>query len=227
MEERNGAGMAYAAGFLGRVLIERGDLDGARAALMSCPQPTPGSDGEAVVRGTTVELLLAERDWTRALVEAELHREGLGDVDNVAWAPWRSLKARALDGFERRDEARALLEDELVQARRWGATTSRASACRRAGRSASRWALPPTSRTCPGSWPSRPSSWIGPTCRRTCRAGLRADSHNYLLPSRRGRRPAHADARPASPRRSLDAVAHAQPPPRAGGLAGGGRSGDR
>ena len=83
MGEQNGAGMAYAAGFLARVLIERGDLDGARAALMSCPQPTPGSDGEAVVRRTTVELLLAEGDWTRALAEADLHRERLGDVDNV------------------------------------------------------------------------------------------------------------------------------------------------
>ena len=106
MEEQNGAAMAYAAGFLARVLIERGDLDGARAALMSCPQPTPGSDGEAVVRRTTVELLLAEGDWTRALAEAELLRERLGGVDNVAWVPWRSLTAQALDGLERRDEAR-------------------------------------------------------------------------------------------------------------------------
>ena len=133
MEEQNGAGMAYAAGFLARVLIERGDLDGARAALMSCPQPTPGSDGEAVVRRTTVELLLEEGDWTRALAEAELHRERLGDVDNVAWAPWRSLTARALDGLERRDEARALLEEELVKARHWGAPGSLARTLRLLG----------------------------------------------------------------------------------------------
>ena len=121
MEEQSGAGMEYAAGFLARVLIERGDLEGARAALMSSPSPTPGSDGEAVVRGTTVELLLAEGDHTRALAEAELHRERLGDVDNVAWAPWRSLTARALAGLDRPDEARELLEEELVQARHWGA----------------------------------------------------------------------------------------------------------
>ena len=133
MGEQNGAGMAYAAGFLARVLIERGDLDGARAALMSCPQPTPGSDGEAVVRRTTVELLLAEGDWTRALAEADLHRERLGDVDNVAWAPWRSLTARALDGLERRDAARALLEEELVKARRWGAPGSLARTLRLLG----------------------------------------------------------------------------------------------
>jgi DNA-binding CsgD family transcriptional regulator len=133
LEEQIGAGMAYAAGFLARVLIERGDLDGARAALTSCPQPTPGSDGEAVVRGTTVELLLADGDWRRALVEADLDRERLGDVDNVAWAPWRSLKARALDGLERRDAARTLLEEELVKARHWGAPGSLARTLRLLG----------------------------------------------------------------------------------------------
>ena len=130
MEEQSGAAMAYAAGFLARVLIERGDLEGARAALMRCPQPTPGSDGEAVVRRTTVELLLAEGDHTRALAEAELLRERLGDVDNVAWVPWRSLTAQALDGLERRDEARALLEEELVKARHWGAPGSLARTLR-------------------------------------------------------------------------------------------------
>ena len=130
MEEQSGAAVAFAAGFRARVLIERGDLEGARAALMSCPQPSPGSDGEAVVRRTTVELLLAEGHHTRALAEAELLRERLGDVDNVAWVPWRSLTAQALDGLERRDEARALLEAELVKARHWGAPGSLARTLR-------------------------------------------------------------------------------------------------
>ena len=133
MGEQNGAGMAYAAGFLARVLIERGDLDGARAALMSCPPPTPGSDGEAVVRRATIELSLAEGDWARALTEADMHRERLAGVDNVAWAPWRSLTARALDGLERGGAARALLEEELVKARRWGAPASLARTLRLLG----------------------------------------------------------------------------------------------
>jgi DNA-binding CsgD family transcriptional regulator len=133
MGEENGAGMAYAAGFLARVLIERGDLDGARAALTSCPEPTRGSDEDAVVRRTTVELLLAEGHWQRALVEAALHRERLGDVDNVAWAPWRSLTAQALEGLHRRDDAQASLEEELVAARRWGAPGSLARTLRLLG----------------------------------------------------------------------------------------------
>jgi DNA-binding CsgD family transcriptional regulator len=133
MEEQNGAGMAYAVGFLARVLLERGDLDGARAALGSCPQPTPGSDGDALVRGSTVELSLAEGDWARALAEADLHHERLGGVENVAWAPWRSLKAQALDGLDRRVEALALLDEELVEARRWGAPGSLARTLRLLG----------------------------------------------------------------------------------------------
>jgi DNA-binding CsgD family transcriptional regulator len=133
MGEEHGAGMAYAAGFLARVLIERGDLDGARAALMSCPEPTQGSDEDAVVRRTTVELLLAEGHWQRALAEADLHRERLRDVDNVAWAPWRSLTAQALVGLDRRDDAQALLEQELVEARRWGAPGSLARTLRLLG----------------------------------------------------------------------------------------------
>jgi DNA-binding CsgD family transcriptional regulator len=133
MEEQNGAGMAYAAGFLTRVLIERGDVEGARAVLTSCPQPTAGSDGDAVVRRSTIELLLAEGNRARALAEADLHRERLGKVENVAWAPWRSLKAQALDGLERRDEALAHLEEELVEARRWGAPGSLARTLRLLG----------------------------------------------------------------------------------------------
>ncbi len=121
MGEQNGAGKAYAVGFLSRALIERGELEGARAALTGCPPPTPGSDGDALVRRSTIELSLAEGDWARALAETNLYRERLGSVENVAWAPWRSLKAQALDGLERRDEALAVLDEELVQARRWGA----------------------------------------------------------------------------------------------------------
>jgi DNA-binding CsgD family transcriptional regulator len=133
MEERNGAGMAYAVGYLTRVLIERGDLDGARAALKSAPRPTPRSDGDALIRRATVELSLAEGDWGRALAEAEAHRERPGSVENPAWAPWRSLRAQALHGLERLDEALPLLDEELVEARRWGAPGSLARTLRLLG----------------------------------------------------------------------------------------------
>jgi DNA-binding NarL/FixJ family response regulator len=105
---------------LARVLVERGDLAGARAALAGCPEQSPASDGDALIRYGTIELLLEEGRWEQALAEADTLRARLRSEDGVAWAPWRSLKALALDALERRDEALELLEDELVVARRWG-----------------------------------------------------------------------------------------------------------
>jgi DNA-binding CsgD family transcriptional regulator len=43
---------------------------------------------------------------------------------NAAWATWRPVKARALDLLGRRDEAAALLVEELELARRWGARSA-------------------------------------------------------------------------------------------------------
>jgi DNA-binding CsgD family transcriptional regulator len=121
VEDQYGVGMAYVSAFLSRVLLERGDLAGARAALANRGSPSPGSDGDTLGRRSEIELLLGEGRWAQALVEAETYRDRLGNVDNVAWAPWRSLTAAALEGLRDRAAAVALLEQELVQARRWGA----------------------------------------------------------------------------------------------------------
>jgi DNA-binding CsgD family transcriptional regulator len=45
-------------------------------------------------------------------------------IANPAWAPWRGLKARALAGLGRLDEAVALAEEEVARLRRWGAASS-------------------------------------------------------------------------------------------------------
>ena len=120
VEEQNGFGKAYAVGLLARVLVERGDLVGARAALASCPEQSPASDGDALMRHGTIELLLEEGRWEQALAEADALRARLRSEDGVAWAPWRSLKALALDALGRGDDAIELLEDELVVSRHWG-----------------------------------------------------------------------------------------------------------
>ena len=116
-----GLGTAYVAAYLGRVLTERGDFDGARLALAGRGRPEPGSDGDALVRRAEIELLLAERRWEEALSATDAYRSCLRADDNPAWAPWRSLRAQALDGLDRRAEASALAEEELDAARRWGA----------------------------------------------------------------------------------------------------------
>ncbi len=121
VEDQYGVGMDYVSAFLCRVLLERGDLAGARTALANRGNPSPGSDGDTLGRRSEIELLLAEGQWPQALTAAEAYRDRLGSVDNVAWAPWRSLTAAALEGLGDRNAAIVLLEQELVDARRWGA----------------------------------------------------------------------------------------------------------
>jgi hypothetical protein len=125
----NSPAVPHAAGLLARVLLERGDRAGARAVLAGCGNPLPGSDGDGLVRRSKVELLLAEGSWGRALAEADEYHARLRGVDNPAWAPWRSLKALAFDGLGRREEAVALLEQELVRVRRWGAPGALGRTC--------------------------------------------------------------------------------------------------
>jgi DNA-binding CsgD family transcriptional regulator len=117
----NSPAIAHAAALLARVLLERGDLVGARAVLAGSGNPLPGSDGDGLVRRSEIELLLGEGSWEQALAEVDQYHALLRDVDNPVWGPWRSLKALAFNGLGRREEAVALLEQELVRARHWGA----------------------------------------------------------------------------------------------------------
>jgi DNA-binding CsgD family transcriptional regulator len=128
-----GPSLAYGAGFLGRTLIEKGDLAGARTALAGRGHPNPQSDGDGLVRRGEVELLLAESRWDEAHTAADGYHARLRGIENPAWAPWRSLKALALDGMGRHDEARALLDEELDASRRWGAPGALARALRLRG----------------------------------------------------------------------------------------------
>ena len=125
--------VAYGAAHLARVLTERGDLGGARAALATRGTPNPASDADALIRRAELELLLAERSWDQALVAADKYQARLRGIDNPGWGPWRSLKALALDGLGRRNEACELVEGELEAARQWGAPGALARALRLLG----------------------------------------------------------------------------------------------
>jgi DNA-binding CsgD family transcriptional regulator len=125
--------VAYGAAHLARLLLERGDLAGARAALATCGNPNATSDADALVRRAEIELQLAEHSWDKALAAADEYHARLRGIDNPAWGPWRSLKALALDSLGRQDEASALMEGELDAARRWGAPGPLARALRLLG----------------------------------------------------------------------------------------------
>ncbi|MEO6996675.1 MAG: AAA family ATPase [Terracoccus sp.] len=113
------ANTGYARAVLLHVLVERGDLAGARSVLTSRGLPSPAV--ESLWRRGEVELLLAEGRFEAANQGADTYAAMHPvTVVNPTWVPWRSLKARALHGLGRNDEAVALLEKELVLARHWG-----------------------------------------------------------------------------------------------------------
>jgi DNA-binding CsgD family transcriptional regulator len=116
------AEVSYGSAWMAQLLMERGDLVGARNLLAGQPPMPPGSDIDALARRADAELLIAERSWPEALAAADRYRDTVRDrVVNPAWAPWRSVRAQALAGLGRDEEAIELLEQELMWARRWGA----------------------------------------------------------------------------------------------------------
>lgn len=72
-------------------------------------------------RRSELELLIAEGRNEEAVGCADEYAAHLGRRTNPAFGHWRSLKAVALDRLGRREEAIALVREELDPARRWGA----------------------------------------------------------------------------------------------------------
>jgi DNA-binding NarL/FixJ family response regulator len=116
-----GPGAAYVFGILAQTLVERGDLAGAEEALAQWPVVRGTTDGENHVRRGRMELALARGETEDALAAAEDYATHGAYILNPAHAPWRSLKALALDRAGRTEEAIALAEDELASARAFGA----------------------------------------------------------------------------------------------------------
>jgi DNA-binding SARP family transcriptional activator/tetratricopeptide (TPR) repeat protein len=114
-------GVPYGKAFVVRVLLERGDLDGARAALEEGDDGPRIGDGERLVTEAEVRVLTAEGRFREALQLLDRASEYAREIINPAWRPEGSLRAAALAGLGRTSEAVALLEEELVAARAWGA----------------------------------------------------------------------------------------------------------
>ncbi len=119
------ASQSYGQGYLAELRVAEGAVAEARAGLPQTSDAGDISDGTLIMLRARTEVLLAEGRAAEALPHAELlsarlARRGLRDI-TPAWIPWRSLAARAMDGLGRRDEALALLAEELALARLWGA----------------------------------------------------------------------------------------------------------
>ncbi len=114
--------LRYTSAFLATTLAERGRLAGARAAIeRGRPHMHPWADGSRFWRAANLALLVAEGRDAEAVEAYEEFAPHHGWVVLPA-ATWpRCSAARALDRLGRRDEAIALCEAELADARRWGA----------------------------------------------------------------------------------------------------------
>ncbi len=115
------AGETYGPAFLGAARLRRGKLAAARELLDPSRVEDPQTDGYRHLLRFWCEVLLAEGRYDEALAVAEDLSTRLPFIVNPGWAPWRSLKAQALDGLGRTDEAIACAEEELGYARQFGA----------------------------------------------------------------------------------------------------------
>ena len=189
----------YGSAFLGAARLLRGDLAGARAALADGQADDDGSDGYAQLARSRAELLLEEGDFAATLeLTFRLEQQDQAIASFPGWLPWRSLRAQALAGLGRADEALAL-----------AATRSRSAACSaRPASSAARCAcsapsIPTTvstactrrsscssARPLATSAPSRTPRW-GPRCgspaaprTRASRCAARSSSPTAAAPTR-------------------------------------------
>ena len=103
--------------------VEQGDLErGEREIAFGEDFLVPGTQ-RVIWLGAKLNLLVEQGKNEEALAVCELiESAGMDEmIQNPAWLPWRSLKAEALDGLDRTDEALLLAADEVEAARKWGA----------------------------------------------------------------------------------------------------------
>jgi DNA-binding NarL/FixJ family response regulator len=128
----SGTGRDYAHAFLVAAHLDRGDVAAARdAAAVALARPIAGEGGR-LVRHAVARLRLAEGDWAEAIALLDPVADAT-DVANPAWNTGRALRAAALAGLGRLEEARELQAEEVGLLRRWGAPSFLGAGLRRLG----------------------------------------------------------------------------------------------
>ncbi|MDN5859565.1 MAG: AAA family ATPase, partial [Pseudonocardia sp.] len=122
-------GATYAAAFTLGVLMDRGDLDAAAAHLAGARALPWVGEGGRLLRESAARLLVEQGLPEAALAQLTVPVD-YPEVANPAWAPWRGLKASALAGLGRVEEAVALADEEVALLRRWGAASALGSSLR-------------------------------------------------------------------------------------------------
>lgn len=116
-------GYTQISAMLALACIEQGDLErGERELAYGAPYLEPGLQ-RTIWLGARLALRVEQSKNQEAVEVAEmLEATATAEmIENPGWLPWRSLKAEALDGLGRTDEALELAAAEVAAARRWGA----------------------------------------------------------------------------------------------------------
>lgn len=114
--------MAYSAAFSALVGLERGDpTDEVSETLHRVHAEDPRPDGARFWLASLAELALAEGRADKALQITRRLEPARPPATHPVWAPWRSLRARALAHLGDAQQARQLAREDLELARRIGA----------------------------------------------------------------------------------------------------------
>jgi DNA-binding CsgD family transcriptional regulator len=116
-------GVPYGHSFAIGILLEQGDVAGARAYLDRVWDIPRFGDGGRLVEEASAKVLTAEGRHAEALEMLGVAERTNVVVSNPVWRPWRTYRAPVLAGLGRLDEARALMAEEVELSRRWGAPT--------------------------------------------------------------------------------------------------------
>jgi hypothetical protein len=125
-------GRDYARAFLIGAHVDRGDLEAARATADLALAEIGGGEGGRLVRHAVARVRLADRAWSEALAQLDRPTDGPGAA-NPGWNTSRGLRAAALAGLGRHEEAAALQQEEVALLRRWGAPSFLGAGLRRLG----------------------------------------------------------------------------------------------
>jgi DNA-binding CsgD family transcriptional regulator len=112
---------AFSDAFLAEVLIDRGDVAGAHAALAENVDQGDASNASRYYVHAGIRLLAADGRWEDVLRETDAFDARFHHYRDAPDTPWRVPRADALDRLERTDEAVAVAAEELAAARAWGA----------------------------------------------------------------------------------------------------------
>jgi tetratricopeptide (TPR) repeat protein len=105
------------------VELDRGAVANARLLLDDARPAELQGDGARLLRQAAAGVLLAEGRFAQARAALNQIEDPVGTV-NPAWNPAGRLRAAALHGLGRTDEAIPVLEEEVRLLRRWGAPSS-------------------------------------------------------------------------------------------------------